>query len=73
MMGNGNQPLEWTSRGDVDVERQIANIVAQLNAFGDNPLHRREIESLRRAYTSAVVRYFNDRRSSNLELNRIES
>ena len=73
MMGNGNQPLELTSRWDVDVERHIANIVAQLNAFGDNPLHRREIEYLRRAYTSAVVRYFNDRRSSNLELNRIES
>ena len=41
MMGNGNPPLELTSRGDVDVERQIADIVAQLNAFGDNPLHRR--------------------------------
>ena len=73
MMGNGNPPLELTSRGDVDVERQIADIVAQLNAFGDNPLHGREIEYLRRAYTNAVVRYFNDRRSSNLELHRIES
>ena len=41
---------------------RIADIVARMNAIGEDPLRRREAVALRRAYTAAVVRYFDHRR-----------
>jgi hypothetical protein len=43
-------------------ETGMADIVRRLNAIGDNPLCRNEVVMLRRAYTAAVVRYFDRRR-----------
>ena len=40
----------------------MADIVKRLNAIGDNPLCRKEVVALRRAYSAAVVRYFDHQR-----------
>jgi hypothetical protein len=44
-----------------EASAQIADIIARMNAIGDNPLQRIEMEQLRRTYAAAVVRYFDDR------------
>lgn len=46
-------------------ELPMAAIIQRLNAIGDNPLCRNEVAELRRAYTAAVVRYFDDGRTTN--------
>ena len=41
---------------------RIADIIARMNAIGEDPLRRQEAVALRRAYTAAVVCYFDCRR-----------
>ena len=47
---------------DGNADFQIADIIARMNAIAEDPLKRLEAEQLRRAYASAVVRYFDSRR-----------
>ena len=47
---------------DGDVSFQMDAIMARLNAIGEDPLRQMEAQQLRRAYTAAVVRYFDRRR-----------
>lgn len=54
--GTAPEPMAGSS------ETGMADIVGRLNAIGDNPLCRNEVVALRRAYTAAVVRYFDHRR-----------
>ena len=44
------------------LESQMAAIVRRMNDIGENPLCRSEIARLRKAYTRAVVEYFDGRR-----------
>jgi hypothetical protein len=46
----------------IDPASQIADIIKHLNTIGENSLQRGEAANLRRAYASAVVRYFDERR-----------
>jgi|GEM_PF-5527752 len=54
--------LGFMPRSACSPEKQMAAIVNRLNAIGDNPLHQNETIDLQRAYTAAVVQYFNARR-----------
>ena len=60
MMRHTDKPALETKAGAS--EKGMADIVRRLNAIGDNPLCRNEVVALRRAYTAAVVRYFDHRR-----------
>ncbi len=60
MMKHTDGPALETMAGSS--ETGMADIVRRLNAIGDNPLCRNEVVALRRAYTAAVVRYFDHRR-----------
>jgi hypothetical protein len=60
MMNHTDGPGLETMAGSS--ETGMTDIVRRLNAIGDNPLCRNEVVALRRAYTAAVVRYFDHRR-----------
>jgi len=45
-----------------EVISQLDAIMARINAISEDPLRRSEAEQLRRAYTAAVVSYFDHRR-----------
>jgi len=63
MSRNGSgSTLAGVALDGAGAESQIAAIVARMNIIRANPLHRREAEQLRRAYTAAVVRLFDERR-----------
>ena len=45
-------------------KHSMADIISRLNAIAENPLRRDEAEVLKRAYTAAVVAYFDERKNS---------
>ena len=65
MTNNESLILGSMKRTKCGSESKMAAIMKRLNAIGDNPLCRNEVAELRRAYTAAVVRYFDDGRTAN--------
>ena len=61
---NENKASTSATRTLFGPESQMAAIVKRLNAIADNPLCRNETAELQRAYTTAVVRYFDDCRAA---------
>lgn len=59
-----NKASTNTTRVLFGPEAQMAAIVKRLNAIADNPLCKNEAAELQRAYTTAVVRYFDDGRAA---------
>ena len=51
----------------VDRKTPMENIIKKLNEIDENPLMRKEVKKLCRAYAAEVVRYFESRRSHCLE------
>ena len=63
MRGSEQKRILATKRlSDDDLMSQMADIIARINDIGEDPLRRLEAQQLRRSYTAAVVRYFDQRR-----------
>lgn len=61
---DGTKASTSATRTLISPESQMAAIVKRLNVIADNPLCKNEAAELRRAYKTAVVRYFDDCRAA---------